>query len=440
MLSLKSFHVLSLLLTAVRAALHANPAERPFLGDYKDRPERAVTGMADQNPAEQPLPEGFSDLPRAVTDMAIKHQQNPPAARATFPRTHAFLKNTSKVTFFMACWTYVLRNVVRRNGFYFQLSLQLAAALWATTTANLQSVGVGVGAAMVLREKLLLQKSGTLRMIFAYLLTLQLIGGTLSGVHEILALVQPLLRASPCFSSLVRGLERRGSSLARKVERKLFGIQAKESGTGTSLLVEDKRDFQSASFLNKLRHRLCTVGRGLSELTVLIPIVLPVLLEKYLDRWVPTNKHSEELKVEASEQQHYKIFLHGNGVNAGQWLLGRTSQGLRGETENILYVNYFKGPIAIKEDGNVDQLMDKILPNLVESMEKVLLASTHKPVEFSFVGHSLGGDLVVELLRRLEAFSIGPSAGVPSERSSLSRVYQMLASNEIRFRHIVIML
>ena len=99
--------------------------------------------------------------------------------------------------------------------------------------------------------------------------------------------------------------------------------------------------------------------------------------------------------VDLGQTGPYTVVLHGSGANSGQWLLCRLVSVAAGRADVTVFPNYLPGFAHLAVDGGVDELADKVLPQL-----DALFGGAAEEAEVHILGHSLGGLLLAELLQR----------------------------------------
>eukprot|EP00929_Paragymnodinium_shiwhaense_P044967 TRINITY_DN23033_c0_g1_i2.p1 TRINITY_DN23033_c0_g1~~TRINITY_DN23033_c0_g1_i2.p1 ORF type:complete len:608 (+),score=55.20 TRINITY_DN23033_c0_g1_i2:95-1918(+) len=162
---------------------------------------------------------------------------------------------------------------------------------------------------------------------------------------------------------------------------------------GNVLLERVAEDYRRKSSVQKALSGLQWIHAVLREFVLVPIIIIPFIVDPYLSRFVDKNPTADTT---------YLFVLHGSGANTGEWILGRFMLTIRGYGDHTLWANYLPGWMHVANDGGVDHLADKILPEIAREVEGIVASRTSKEkVNVVIMGHSLGADLTAELMHRL---------------------------------------
>lgn len=160
---------------------------------------------------------------------------------------------------------------------------------------------------------------------------------------------------------------------------------------GNVLLRRIRNMDQDVSACAKLFNLAVRVFSVLRELLLVPAILVPFAVDPYLRRFVDKTAHG-------TDNDYYVIF-HGSGANSGQYLIGRLLLTIRGKAHRTYFPNYLSGPLHISPAGGVDSLTTNALRQLEDEVSEIL--AERPALDLTLMGHSLGGDLVVEILHRI---------------------------------------
>ncbi len=200
--------------------------------------------------------------------------------------------------------------------------------------------------------------------------------------------------------SVGRSPEELASKMSCESSRDNIHDDGLKSNNATSKVFESYVPRQSEFVLNKIkkwstpfRTKLSIFANFFLEFIILPQIIVVLSFEKFYRRY-----------VDYANPDRYLIALHGNGSNPGNFVFGRFYLALYGYTDNIIHISYLGGRSKVDYTGCMETCKRDVVPLIREELGRIVKARENDvnrrpkgPVSLSFIGHSLGGILSLEI-------------------------------------------